>query len=298
MHVDRVAVIGSATIDRIEGPGIDALKMGGVATYAGLTFKRHGLSTTVVANIATSDAALCEIFREQHVDLFTGRTGATTLFVNHVEGDSRWQEMPVAASPITIESARVAMERVELVHFGPLHPADFDPDLLTFAVEHEKIVSLDVQGYVRRTDGGVVYSSVSKDLPQALEHADIIKSSREELQEILSAFAMDIQSLKAAYRLSEILVTDGRRGGYIVGDTDHVITYQARAFERLVDTTGAGDVFFAAYLVSRFDMGAACDHASFVAAQQISGEYISPISLNLPVDYRMRYAVARPGGQA
>ncbi len=61
----HVLVVGSATIDVIEQSGAAALKMGGVVTYGGITFRKHGLATTALCNIAPQDMVLCEILGRQ-----------------------------------------------------------------------------------------------------------------------------------------------------------------------------------------------------------------------------------------
>ncbi|MCK4623220.1 MAG: hypothetical protein KAT62_13505 [Desulfuromonadales bacterium] len=62
----------------------------------------------------------------------------------------------------------------------------------------------------------------------------------------------------------------------ISGDEIH---YEAKSINKLVDSTGVGDVFFAAYLVHRFlkakNMVEASKCAAKVAARQIEGKYIT-----------------------
>ena len=63
------------------------------------------------------------------------------------------------------------------------------------------------------------------------------------------------------------------------------IDYDATPIARALDATGAGDVFFATWLVSRYHRGEpverACTVASQLAAAQVAGEFISARSLAL-----------------
>jgi len=276
--MDHVLVVGSATIDRIEQSGISTVKMGGAVTYAGITFRKHGLHTTMVSNVATQDVALFRILRRQDIQLFNGMTKTTTVFVNHADGDERWQEMPVCAAPITVEQSRCSIRGVDHIHLGPLHPLDIETNLLTLAARKGMWVTLDVQGYVRRVEEGKVRSSISEDLHQALLACTVIKAERTELQAILDAYQMGTDELMNAYELNEIVVTAGREGGYVVSTSGEVVRYKAQPVNHVVDTTGAGDVFFAAYLVSRLhqrrSVRVACKHAALVAARQVQGRYI------------------------
>ena len=276
--MNHVLVIGSATIDRVEQPGISAVKMGGVVTYAGITFRKHGLHTTVVSNIATQDVGLFRILRQQDILLFNGVTKTTTMFVNHVDGDGRWQEMPVRATPINAGQLQYAIRGVDHIHLGPLHPLDLERGLLRLAPKKGIWVTLDVQGYVRRVEKGKVHPGISEDLHEALLACTVINAERTELQVILDAYQMRIDELMNAYKLSEIVVTNGGEGGRVVLMSGEVVSYKAQRVNHVVDTTGAGDVFFAAYLVSRLhqrhSVRVACKHAALVAARQVQGRYI------------------------
>jgi sugar/nucleoside kinase (ribokinase family) len=277
-EMNRVLVIGSATTDRVEQLGISTVKMGGVVTYAGITFRKHGLHTAAVSNIATQDVALFRILCQQDIQLFNGATKTTTMFVNHVDGDERWQEMPIRATPITASQLQRTIRGVDHIHLGPLHPFDIERGLLRLAPRKGVWVTLDIQGYVRRVEKGKVRPGISEDLHEALLACTVIKADRTELQAILDAYQMRIDELMNAYKLSEIVVTAGREGGRVVLASGEEVNYKARRANHLVDTTGAGDVFFAAYLVSRLHqrcgVRVACKHAALIAARQVQGRYI------------------------
>jgi len=289
----RVLVIGSATIDQVEQDGISTVKMGGVVIYGGITFRKHGLRTAVVSNIATQDEEpFRRIFRQQDIRLFNGVTETTTVFVNHVDvdRDERRQEMPVRAAPITADQAQPAIGSAYHVHLGPLHPNDIRTDLFKFVAE-KKRVTLDVQGYVRRVEKGKVHPCISESLDEALAVSSVIKAEREELQEILSWYyrhrqtrQMRIEDLINEYKLNEVVVTAGREGGYVVSASGEVVDYKAPQV-KVADTTGAGDVFFAAYLVSRLherrSIRESCEHATGIAVRHVKGRYITEESLRM-----------------
>ncbi len=285
----RVVVIGSATVDEVQRTRTSVTKLGGVVTYTGITFQKHGFNTCVVCNIAAEDEELFRIFREQSIQLFNGITDRTTVFVNYVNGDQRRQEMPVRASPITAEQARHAVESADHIHLGPLHPTDIQADLLTLVgekkVEKKVWVTLDVQGLVRRIDNGQVHIGVSERLHPALLCSSLIKADRTELEAILDARQMGIEELMKVYELDEVLVTAGREGGRVTAASGETVTYEAAEVREVVDATGAGDVFFGAYLFARLherrSIRESCEHAALVAAQQVQGRYITQETLRL-----------------
>lgn len=278
--MDRVLIIGPTTIDQVKGPGISVIKMGGVTTYSGITFRKHDLDATVVSKIAKKDHELFQIFKDQGIELLNGSTENTTVFVNHISGNDRRQEMPARSASITADQARHAIGSTDHVHLGPLHPLDLATDLLRLLQKEKPVVSLDVQGYIRRVDRGRVRqkTGISQRLNRALLASSVIKGDRAEIQAILDGRQITIEDLIYLYGLDEVVITAGSEGGRIIQATGQVVIYDVVNVNQVIDTTGAGDVFFAAYLVSRIHRGQtireSCEHAAFVVAQHLSGLYI------------------------
>ncbi len=273
-----VAVIGSATLDRIVLDDRASDKIGGVAVYAGITFRKHGLETAVFANIAEADLGHFRPLVESGVRLAAGPTAVTTRFVNRETGGGRVQEMPAGADPIRCGDALAAAHSVRHVHLGPLHPGDIHPELFPLMKRGRYFVSLDLQGYVRRVRNGAVDAEVSDRLEEVLSFVDIVKASEEELRLILGRFGTDVQALKARFGIGEFLVTAGAGGGRLVTASGGTIDYAPVRAERIDDPTGAGDVFFAAYLAGRHHEGwterEALTHAAQTAALHVEGKYI------------------------
>ncbi len=281
----NTVVLGSVTIDRIVHEGRVAEKVGGVVTYAGLTYRRHGLPATVVTNVAAGDAEVLAVFARRDVRCVHGPSEATTRFVNRVAGDERRQEMPAAAAPIPAALARPALDGADLVHLGPLHPRDFAPDLLALVAAHGAATALDVQGYTRRAVNGVIERRVAPTVAEALACAAFVKADPDELAAVLDALGRDLPSLMADFDLREVVVTEGRWGGCVYDRSGRRHSYAAAPVARVVDPTGAGDVFFAAYLAARLrerrSIPEACAHAAHTAARQVEGQYLPEAELRL-----------------
>ena len=282
----KTVVLGSVTIDRIVHEGRVAEKVGGVVTYAGLTYRRHGLPVTVVTNVAAGDADVLGVLERHGVRCVHGPSKATTRFVNRVSGDERRQEMPAAAAPIPAALARPALEGAALIHLGPLHPHDFAPDLLPLVAAHDADAALDVQGYTRRAVDGVVAPHVASSVAEALACAAFVKADPDELAAVLAALGRDLPALMADFDLREVVVTEGRKGGCVHERSGKRHPYAAVPVPRVVDPTGAGDVFFAAYLTARLharrSISEACARAAETAARHVAGAYLPDDELRLP----------------
>lgn len=273
-----VLIVGSATIDTIVQGRNRTRKIGGVVTYAGLTFRKLGLDVTVLSNISRRDMFIFLRYAAEGIRLVRGETISTTRFVNHLEGGYRWQEMVRKARRIDPGRFYPQIKPFAHIHLGPLHPDDFHPDFLAYVQSPNRLVTLDLQGYVRRVRGRRVSAGVSKYLRSALHAADVVKSGIRELEVVLDTFQMEAPDLVRMFRLNELLVTSGRGGGFLLNSAEEKIPFDAREAEKERDPTGAGDVFFAAYLVHRFHRSLsridALDRASAIAARQVAGMHI------------------------
>ncbi|NQT25228.1 hypothetical protein HQ585_07730 [candidate division KSB1 bacterium] len=280
-----VLIVGSATIDTIVQENQKTRKIGGAVTYAGLTFKKLGLDVTVLSNIGLRDRSIIDLYRRSGIRLIRGKTISTTRFVNHLKDGNRTQEMPRKARRIDPSKYYPVIKTFDHILLGPLHPEDFHPDFLSYLSFSNKLVTLDLQGYIRRIQHGRVTTGVSKHLHSALYAADVVKSSIRELETVLAKYKMEAEDLVQEFKLSELIVTSGQNGGFLLASTGDKIEFTAKKIEAERDPTGAGDVFFSAYLFHRFhqeqSIAASLEQASIIAADQVLGKSIPFDSLTI-----------------
>ncbi len=277
-----VAVIGSATIDRVVQGDLVAHKRGGVVAYAGLTFAELGVETRVLTNVAATDQAMLAVLQQRGIAVYVGESAATTRFVNYVDGDARRQQLLAGAAPIVAAQLGPVLAGAEYVHLGPLHPHDLAEDVLTAI---DGVVSLDIQGYVRRIEGTQVYQEVASSLYAALQRADYVKTSNDELELVLADCGLRLDQLMRDCSVAEWVVTGGSDGGWVASREQQPTKFASVPVATVGDPTGAGDVFFAAYLVHRLHRGAgiatAAQRAAALAARQVEGGFIDEATLRL-----------------
>lgn len=285
MTKKSVAIVGSATIDEVIRGRERSCLLGGVVTYAGLTFRRYGIDTLVVTNVAEEDRGILEALSREEIRLFAGPSSRTTRFVNRIEGDARTQELPQAAEPIRKKQIEGVFKGLFHVHIGALHPDDIDPKVFDCIRAAGLFASADIQGYVRFRDRGRVLQRVSEHAETVLGLVHVLKTDEGELQTLTSFFGVDAAELLRRFEIEELIVTAGSRGGYLLTKGDEFVPYRARVVEEPLSTVGAGDVFFAAYLAERYyrrrDIRASLDRAAETAARQVEGSYIPPGALVL-----------------
>ncbi len=290
---NSVTIIGSITIDQITTDDKSIEVLGGVVTYAGLTFWRHNIPTHIVTNVAKEEKYILEKLGNKGIKVYYGLSPETTRFINYNESDQRKQIVPAKAVPIEEGLVKKAVPRTNHIHLGPLHPWDIHPGTIAFLKnylektkkETKPLVTLDVQGYVREINKHVVRTLVSENLVEALWCSDIIKAEKKELKAIIEHFRTTPLQLISKYNIQELVITDGAKGGQIFRPKANPIPYRALSVKNFTDFTGAGDVFFAAYLIKhlyhREEISQSCDYAARIASLKIKGGYIPPSDLGL-----------------
>jgi sugar/nucleoside kinase (ribokinase family) len=274
-----IGVVGSTTIDKIVAGDHTCLKQGGVTTYAGYTYCRHGIPTLIVSNLALQDARIIDRFQTAGIEVIWEAVDHTTHFINHIRQQGRCQHVSHLAPPITGEPIKKIVNRIDGLHLGPLHPLDVDPDALDFLLNARLKIFLDIQGYTRKVENQKVTNRVSDHLTAGLNAADIIKANWLEYQCMLAHYHMNLTELMIRFNIKESVITLGDKGGFVQKQNGAVIGYSSATVKFPVDPTGAGDVFFAAYLAGRLSrqmpIPDACRDAARIAAQQVEGKYIT-----------------------
>jgi sugar/nucleoside kinase (ribokinase family) len=156
---------------------------------------------------------------------------------------------------------------------------------MALMAESKHLVSLDVQGYLRRSENGRMVPAVSEALEGSLRAAHIIKADEEEVTLMLDHFRLSIPGILQRFRIDEAVITRGSRGASVWTRAGEGYHFGAEPVRRPVSTVGAGDVFFAAYLVShiyrRLDIDMAAMFAAGLAAKQVGGKHLPPGLLDL-----------------
>jgi len=280
-----LAVVGSTTIDEIVDNDRSFLKLGGVTTYSGLTYRRHGINTLIVSNLAEQDLAILDQLYEEDIVVCREESEHTTRFVNYIRGDNRSQELPQQAGTIQASQIHAVLDRVDSLHLGPLHPLDIEWEAASLLRNSNRLIFLDIQGLTRMVKNKQVFTSISEYMEIALSIAHIVKANGTEYSAVLDFFRVSPAELMLKFNIEEIVVTQGEKGGFVQKQSGDTFHYQAEMVEFAADPTGAGDVFFAAYLVSRYsakkEIPDACRYAAQIAARQVAGKYITSDKLRL-----------------
>jgi len=231
--VDYLAV-GHLSIDLTpEGP-----RVGGTAAYAALTAQSLGLR----AGIVTSWGAEISLGALANIPLVSFPAAASTTFQNSQTSDGRVQYLHNVAPMIHLNVIPDVWRSASIVHLGPI-AQEVDPSLVrNFS---DGLIGITPQGWLRGWDNSKRVTPT--EWPEAsfvLQRAGAAVISVEDV----GGDESRIDELAAACRI--LAVTEGENGTRLFWNGD-VRRFRPPALD-VVDTTGAGDIFAAAFFVRLF----------------------------------------------
>lgn len=232
---------------------------GGTAAYAGLTAAAFGLRVGAV----TSFGPDMQMSRLGDVWLHAIHAPQTTTFTNEYTSAGRRQRITGRALPLGLDHVPAEWRTARIVHLGPV-AAEVNPALT--ASFPQAYLGITPQGWFREWDEpGSVTAADWKPLRPSLAHARSVVLSLEDVKN-------DEAALKAIAEACPLLVvTDGAHGARLYQDGRmRMVPAPAVA---VVDPTGAGDIFAAAFFLTHAESGdplLAARLATSVAARSVT----------------------------
>jgi len=224
-------VIGHLTCDIIPG----GLQLGGAASYVSRTAKAMGLRVGVVTSWG-NEIALSEM---EGVQIIAAPTEHSTTFENIYTPKGRIQHIYHQASRLDFSLVPEAWRRTPIIHLAPM-AQEMDATLPDGF--HPALLGLTPQGWMRTWgDDRLVHHCDWKDAEAALPKAGAVCMSIEDIgfnEEWIERFMLSTPILA---------ITEGREGLRLYWNRD---MRRFRAPEvKVVDATGAGDVFAASFFI-------------------------------------------------
>jgi sugar/nucleoside kinase (ribokinase family) len=223
--------IGHACYDLIEGTS----RVGGSVVFSSRTAHVLGCKTAVLTSTASDydmGAAL------PGIAVHRVPADKTTTFENTITRNGRQQTIHAVAKRLTAADVPVEWKRASIVHLAPI-ANEVDPNLIhTFS---NSLVGLTPQGWLRRRDEAGRVSA--REWPRAatvLPLAAAVILSEDDL--------LDERMLQQFIHWSRLLILTQASAGCTVFFGDDVRQIPGPSVKE-VESTGAGDVFAAAFLI-------------------------------------------------
>lgn len=272
MTAPELVVVGHFARDTVPG----GWRPGGAVTYAGLAAHRLGLTVGIVT-ACVADEPLDTVFCD--IPVHRVASPRTTIMQNEYEASGeRRQVVPAVGAPITCDDIPVAW-RDALVLFAPII-GEVDSragDCIT------DDIAVGLQGFLRdrHEDGAVVPRPFDVG---AIPSANFVFLSEEDL----AREDRDRALAELANVAPVVVVTRGAEGASII---QGAVVRDIAAFPaRVVDPTGAGDVFAAGFLAALrrgCDIAGAARWGSAAAAFAIESDGVAGLADRSALEIRL-----------
>ena len=265
----KLTCIGHITLDKVITPRFFAYMPGGTAYYFAKALKNIDLEGfRLITSLAASEMHEVDKLREEGIDVEAIISKNSVYFENKYGEDmnERTQRVLAKADPFTTENLKNAESKI--FHLGTLLADDFDKETIKY-LSTKGIVSVDVQGYLRKVEGEKVVAVDYDDKLEALPYIGILKANEMEMETLTgTSDPHEAARMLAGWGVREVVLTLGDKGSLIYADGEF---HEIPAFpaKDLVDATGCGDTYMAGYLYKR-SRGASYDEAGAFAAAMCS----------------------------
>jgi hypothetical protein len=261
-----LVVIGPVTNDLVIIGEEKSTSVGGATYFQSFVFEKF--FNDYIAFVNCCDESLTDDFPDMSkVHLI--KKEDTHYFINEYPFednlDIRNQLSNFAKIPILPEDLqKILPENIDAFVLNPLKRYDFPAETIKYLKCFDVPIFLSVQGFLRVPDVEVnrnytIKLDVFDDLTTILSNADLIFLDESEKNIIGDNIDVD-----------EIVITNGSHGSRIIGEDEIMI--KAVECENLVDTTGCGDTYMAAYISQRLkskSIRESGDFASRIASEKI-----------------------------
>jgi sugar/nucleoside kinase (ribokinase family) len=239
-------------------------RLGGTASYAGLTASALGCRTALVTACDT-DLDLAPL---ADLEFRPVPSALSTTFENIYTPQGRRQYLRAEAAALPFTAIPAAWRAAPIIHFGPIaHEVSVETVLSAAAAAPGGLIGLTPQGWLRQwNDSGAVSAAP---WPQALDLFPNVQAVVISIEDVQGDWALARQWAAAA---PVLVVTQDALGCTVFARGQAPRTF-APPRETEVDPTGAGDVFAAAYFIrlrETRDPYAAARFANQVAAQSVT----------------------------
>jgi sugar/nucleoside kinase (ribokinase family) len=257
----KFMIIGPLTKDRIVKKDKFFDTVGGGVYYQSAVISGFRMENTVITTLSLRDKDLLQQFRET-THIIPVYTKDTMEFENIYPDDNpnhRIQKSRVPVNPIKPSFFHdINLQEYDVMLLSPLSPYDIPLETIKYLHKQDIPIYLGAQGYLRRVQNDKVVLKPWEDYRSFLKLVDYLFLDELEARVILgnsSDNCAEIAKVLSTFGPEEVIITRGDRGAVIysknpIGNSN---SYEIPAFppEEIVDPTGLGDTFMAAYAAKK-----------------------------------------------
>lgn len=270
-----IVVIGPLTQDQIITSNSKTSAAGGASYFQSFVFEEFNMDYVVVANFNNLD--LIKDFPNLG-NLIPIVGDDTHYFINeYPEGDNsdiRKQYTNFADIPLLKNQLEFVLDdifEIDAFILNPLNRNDFPVETVDYLKTFNVPIYLSVQGFLRLPDEKVDDKNYSIKLEMYNDLEDILNGVTGIFLDESEAKIVFDDGNYNKYDMDEIVITNGSDGSRIIVESDE-IKIEAVEVDNIMDATGCGDTYMAAYILKRLLLDSpkeAGEFASLIASEKL-----------------------------
>lgn len=258
-----LVVIGPVTKDLIITKDNKQSKTGGAVYFQSFVFEEFFKDYLIITNC--SDATLINDFPDpDKVKLIKKDT--THYFINEYPNndDFRLQYSNFANIPITENDlSSILPEYIDAFIINPLNSHDFSKEVIDYLKSFDVPVFMSLQGFLRYPSKKINNDNYSISLRFTPEIIDLISNIEGLFLDESEAEILFENNDFKDFNINEIVVTNGSKGSRVLADKEYKIS--AVICDDIVDSTGCGDTYMAAYISKKLITNSILKSANFAS---------------------------------
>lgn len=258
----KFLIIGPLTKDRIVKKDSEYQSIGGAVYYQSAVFSYLGIDNTVVTTLAEKDKDLTDDLPKNTdvIPIYTERTMEFQNIYPNNNPNHRIQKAIIPENPIKPENFfNIDLDVFDALLLCPLSSTDIPLNTIKYLAQWNIPIYLGAQGYLRHMKNGKVVLKPWYNYKKFLNFIQLLFIDEMEARVILGVSdesCDEITRALSSFGPEEVIVTRGDQGAFIYSKKEgNGNFYQVPAFQphKIIDPTGLGDTFMAAYAARRIE---------------------------------------------
>ncbi len=246
----KIGVYGNLTLDELDRNGKHLIRPGGSALYSSLAAAYLGARVSIFSNIGRDyPKKILSSISSHLIDIAGVKKfdGLTTRFRISYNADSRRLEV---VHPGRKLKPRHLLRSLHAIHLGPVFN-EIGLDTLAYARRHSEFLTLDVQGLVRTMGQDGFVRLVRKNVNPFLSKCNLVKATEEEARVMAPASTIVASARRLLRKGAQYaIITRGRSGSLLVKKYGGAFRIPSVPERKVVDLTGAGDIFIGSWVAT------------------------------------------------
>ena len=255
----KFIIIGPLTRDTILRDGLKYHTTGGAVYYQAAVLSKLEVEVTAIITLSYEDKELLNAFSSnvEVIPLFFDQTMEFKNIYPDIDPNHRVQKANVPNNPVKPENLPKNIGNYDAVILCPLSPSDIPIETIKYISTFNIPIYLGAQGYLRQLDHDKVILKPWHGFQDFLKYIQMVFIDEMEAKVIMDRKKHKLNIIGkqlALFGPEEVIITRGDRGAMIYSSLNKH-TYKIPAFppKQIMDPTGLGDTYMAAYVIKRME---------------------------------------------